>query len=115
MIAVSQSGATPEIVRTLKALQEAGGRGLAITNDPESALARAAHAAVELEMGEERAMPATKTVTGQFTALAIIACGPGPRAVHPRRLTAVPDWVQEVLDDPGRLRPRPERSSTRRS
>ena len=33
VIAVSQSGATPEIVRTLQALQDAGGRGLAITND----------------------------------------------------------------------------------
>jgi len=40
VIAVSQSGATPEIVRTLQALQDGGGSGLAITNDPDSALAR---------------------------------------------------------------------------
>ena len=40
VIAVSQSGATPEITRTLQALQDAGGRGLAITNDPGSALVR---------------------------------------------------------------------------
>src|SRR6516164_2871020 len=50
VIAVSQSGATPEIVRTLEALQSAGGRGLAIVNDPESALAIAAGEAVELDM-----------------------------------------------------------------
>src|SRR5947209_4268023 len=68
VIAVSQSGATPEIVRTLQALQERGGRGLAITNDPESALARAAGETIDLGMGEERAVPATKTVTGQLTA-----------------------------------------------
>src|ERR1700751_5674906 len=49
VIAVSQSGATPEIVRTLEALQDGGGRGLAITNDPESELASAAHASIELE------------------------------------------------------------------
>src|SRR5579864_309071 len=70
VIAVSQSGATPEIVRTLEALQDAGGSGLAITNEPDSALAHAAAEVVELEMGEERAVPATKTVTGQFTAFA---------------------------------------------
>ena len=33
VIAVSQSGATPEIVQTLQALQQGGGSGLAITND----------------------------------------------------------------------------------
>lgn len=103
VIAVSQSGATPEIVRTLEVLQAGGGRGLAITNDPASALARAAHQTIELGMGEERAVPATKTVTGQFTAFAIAACALG-RAGRARFTRAdvdtVPDWVQTVLDDP---------------
>ena len=101
VIAVSQSGATPEIVRTLQALQDGGGRGLAITNEPGSALARTARDAVELEMGEERAIPATKTVTGQFTALAIIASALGRAPFTRGELDAVPEWVQAVLDDPG--------------
>jgi len=100
VIAISQSGATPEIVRTLEALQDGGGRGLAITNDPESALVRTARDAVELEMGEELAIPATKTVTGQFTALAIIASALGPVPFTRGELDAVPGWVQAVLDDP---------------
>ena len=33
VLAVSQSGSTPEIVSTLRRLCEAGGRGVAITND----------------------------------------------------------------------------------
>ena len=101
VIGVSQSGATPEIVRTLQALQDAGGRGLAITNDPESALAVAADEMIELEMGRERAVPATKTVTGEFTAFAIAACALGRPPFTPGELKAVPGWVQEVLDDPG--------------
>jgi glutamine---fructose-6-phosphate transaminase (isomerizing) len=104
VIAVSQSGATPEIVRTLQALQDGGGRGLAITNDPESPLAKTAGEAVELEMGEERAVPATKTVTGQLTTFAIVASalGRGGQVPFPRgELDAVPEWVQAVLDDPG--------------
>ncbi len=102
VIAVSQSGATPEIVRTLEVLQDGGGRGLAITNDPDSALERAAGETVELGMGEERAVPATKTVTGQFTAFAIAACALGRVGGVPftrDELHAVPEQVQAVLDD----------------
>jgi glucosamine--fructose-6-phosphate aminotransferase (isomerizing) len=101
VIGVSQSGATPEIVRTLQALQDAGGRGLAITNDPESALAEAADETIELEMGLERAIPATKTVTGQLTAFAIAACALGQTPFSLSELKAVPGWVHEVLEDPG--------------
>ena len=101
VIAVSQSGATPEIVRTLEALQEAGGRGLAITNDADSALGTAAEEVIDLEMGEERAVPATKTVTGEFAAFAILAATLGRVAFMRSELGLVPDWVQAVLDDPG--------------
>ncbi len=101
VIAVSQSGATPEIVRTLDALQQAGGRGLAITNDSTSALAQTADEAIDLEMGEERAVPATKTVTGQLAAFAIIASALGRVPFARGELEAVPGWMQGVLDDPG--------------
>ena len=100
VIAVSQSGATPEIVQTLQALQQGGGRGLAITNDPDSPLAHAAGETVALEMGVERAVPATKTVTGQLTAFAIIASALGRVPFTREQLVAVPDRVQAVLDDP---------------
>lgn len=100
VIAVSQSGATPEIVRTLEALQDGGGRGLAITNEPDSPLARAADEAIDLDVGEERAVPATKTVTGQLTAFAIVACALGRVPFARGELDGVPDWVQSVLDDP---------------
>ena len=100
VIAVSQSGATPEIVRTLTALQDGGGRGLAITNDAGSPLARAGDEVIALGMGDERAVPATKTVTGQFTTFAMLASALGRVAFTRSELSAVPDWVQAVLDDP---------------
>ncbi len=100
VIAVSQSGATPEIVSTLSALQDAGGRGLAITNEPSSALADAAHRTIALDVGRERAVPATKTVTGQLTAVAIIACALGRPPFGRAELERLPDAVQAVLDDP---------------
>ena len=100
VIAVSQSGATPEIVRTLQRLQDGGGPGLAITNEADSALARSADEALALEMGAERAVPATKTVTGQLTAFAIIAAALGRVPFTRGDLEAVPDQVQSVLADP---------------
>jgi glucosamine--fructose-6-phosphate aminotransferase (isomerizing) len=100
VVAVSQSGATSEIVRTLQVLQDAGGRGLAITNKRESPLATTSAESIELDLGEERAVPATKTVTGQLTAFAIIASALGTTPFSRDALDAVPEWVQEVLDDP---------------
>src|SRR5262245_52303291 len=103
VIGVSQSGATPEIVRTLRALQDSGGRGLAITNDPVSALAEAADETIELEMGLEKAVPATKTVTGEFTAFAIAACALGRVPFTTGELNAVPGRFQRVLEDEGAI------------
>jgi glutamine---fructose-6-phosphate transaminase (isomerizing) len=99
VIAVSQSGATPEIVQTLQALQAAGGQGLAITNDPRSELAQAAGRVIELEAGDERAVPATKTVTAQFIAFALIAAALGRVPFTRDELDAVPDATELVLAD----------------
>ncbi len=99
-IAISQSGRTPEIVTTLRRMCEAGARGLAITNDGTSEIAQAARGVIELGVGEERAVPATKTVTAQLVAFAQIAQALGDTPFSRGELEAVPKWVQQVLDDP---------------
>jgi glutamine---fructose-6-phosphate transaminase (isomerizing) len=108
VIAVSQSGATPEIVQTLEALQYAGGLGLAITNDPASMLAATATEAIDLDMGLERAVPATKTVTGTLAAFAIVAMALGQVPFTPAEFEAIPASVQAVLDDPRPIGPAAE-------
>jgi glucosamine--fructose-6-phosphate aminotransferase (isomerizing) len=100
VIAISQSGRTPEIVTTLRRLREAGGRALAITNDLQSELASEGDVAIELGAGEERAVPATKTVLTQLLLLALIARALGPLPFSTGDLAALPDEVQRVLDDP---------------
>ncbi len=100
VVGVSQSGRTPEIVTTLTRLRDAGGCALALTNDPTSELARVAATAIELGAGEERAVPATKTVTAQLVAFAILACALGDAPFTRAELASVPARVQEVLDDP---------------
>jgi glutamine---fructose-6-phosphate transaminase (isomerizing) len=100
-IAVSQSGATPEIVVTLRRLRDAGAVGVAITNHPSSALVEAADVVVALGAGEERAVPATQTVTAELLAFALLARGLGDARFDDRDLEALPDAVRTALGDHG--------------
>jgi glucosamine--fructose-6-phosphate aminotransferase (isomerizing) len=98
--AVSQSGRTPEIVTTLTRLRDAGARGVAITNDPDSPLGLASDLTLWLGAGDEHAVPATKTVTAQLVAFALLARGLGDVPFDDAALHALPDAVAEVLADP---------------
>jgi glutamine---fructose-6-phosphate transaminase (isomerizing) len=98
-IAVSQSGATPEIVTTLCRLRDAGAATIAITNDGTSALSRVADAVIELGAGQERAVPATKTVTAELVAFALLARGLGDPPFDDGDLAVLPAAVHMVLDD----------------
>jgi glucosamine--fructose-6-phosphate aminotransferase (isomerizing) len=73
VIALSQSGQTPEVVTVAERARAAGARVVAITNDDASDLARSAHAHLALGTTVERAVPATKTVTTQLLAVAAVA------------------------------------------
>jgi glucosamine--fructose-6-phosphate aminotransferase (isomerizing) len=98
-VAVSQSGQTPEIVTTLRRLCAAGAAGIVVTNDATSDLAQSARVVISLEVGEERAVPATKTVTAQFVAFALIAWALGDVPFTREELARVPEWIQAVLED----------------
>jgi glucosamine--fructose-6-phosphate aminotransferase (isomerizing) len=69
-IAVSQSGETSDV---LHALEDVGGPVLAITNRPQSSLARRSHAVLETSAGPEIGVAATKTFTTQVVAGAALA------------------------------------------
>lgn len=77
VIGVSQSGRTPEIARYLEHAGRSGARTVAVTNDATSPLAAAADAVVDLQVGEEQAVPATKTVTAQIAGFALLAAAAG--------------------------------------
>jgi glutamine---fructose-6-phosphate transaminase (isomerizing) len=98
VLALSQSGRTPDV---LEYVELAAGRGaftVAITNDPASDLAQAAAAVLPLDVGPERAVAATKTYTAQLASLALLAAhlaGRGPEAVEAVGRTA--DLLAELL------------------
>jgi glucosamine--fructose-6-phosphate aminotransferase (isomerizing) len=73
VVALSQSGRTPDVVAYVERARRAGAYTIAVTNDPGSALADTAEAVLPLEAGPELAVAATKTYTSQVAALALLA------------------------------------------
>ena len=81
-VAVSQSGASPDLVDSLTAARERGALTLAVTNAIDSPLARAAELAVDVRAGAERAVAATKTYTAELLALHLLFSVTAPRAMQ---------------------------------
>jgi glucosamine--fructose-6-phosphate aminotransferase (isomerizing) len=91
VIALSQSGRTPDVVEYAQRARRQGAFTIALTNDPGSALANACEAVLPLGAGTEHAVAATKTYTTQVAALALLAgwaAGEGRRLSNGIRATA---------------------------
>jgi glucosamine--fructose-6-phosphate aminotransferase (isomerizing) len=99
-IGVSQSGRSPDVIRSLETLRASGALTLAVTNEPGSPLAAAADATVALGCGPERAVAATKTFTASLAALAAIALRWAGRADLVRALEALPEAARRALAVP---------------
>jgi glucosamine--fructose-6-phosphate aminotransferase (isomerizing) len=78
VVALSQSGRTPDVVEYAVRARRQGAYTVALTNDSASALAEACEAVLPLGAGTEQAVAATKTYTTQVAALALLAgCAAG--------------------------------------
>jgi hypothetical protein len=75
VVAVSQSGRTPEITDTVMPMSSAGAVFLSVTHDQDSELALESDGVDPVPEGEEVAVPATKTVTASIRALTHAAVG----------------------------------------
>jgi glucosamine--fructose-6-phosphate aminotransferase (isomerizing) len=101
-VAVSQSGATEEIVTTLDWARHHGAGTVAVTNVAGSPLADLADVPLVTQAGEELAVPATKTYTTQLAAMAVLAHAlgrpsPGGVGVEVDKLLGVPEAVAAML------------------
>ena len=68
-VAVSQSGASPDLLEPLARAREGGAITVAVTNAPDSPLARGAEHHLDILAGPEKAVAATKTYTAQLLTL----------------------------------------------
>lgn len=72
VIAVSQSGGSPDLVTSLESARAGGALTLAVTNNPWSPLAKAAELTLDIHAGPEHAVAATKTYTAELLALYLL-------------------------------------------
>jgi glutamine---fructose-6-phosphate transaminase (isomerizing) len=93
VVAISQSGQSPDLLAFVEMARSRGAQVLAVTNVGDSPLAEAAHACLDVMAGPERAVAATKTYTGQLLALLALFGAPHGR----RGLGALPEAAAEVL------------------
>jgi glucosamine--fructose-6-phosphate aminotransferase (isomerizing) len=78
VLALSQSGRTPDVVEYVERARRRGALTVAITNEPDSELGAAAELVLPLAAGPEQAVAATKTYVNQLAALALLAgCAAG--------------------------------------
>jgi glutamine---fructose-6-phosphate transaminase (isomerizing) len=75
VIGISQSGASPDVAGVVSAATEQGALTVAITNEPDSPLARGAQHVIGLQTGPELSVAATKTYTASLAAVAALVCG----------------------------------------
>ena len=107
VVALSQSGASPDVVAVLAAARDQGAPAVAITNDPDSPLAQAATDVLDLEAGAERSVAATKTYTASVLAVAVLGLAlgdPADDAAGLAELAEVPEAVAAAIDGDRRHR-----------
>ena len=73
VVALSQSGRTPDVLEYVARARRQGAYTIAVTNDADAALAEGADAVLPLRAGPEHAVAATKTYLTQLAALALLA------------------------------------------
>ena len=99
VVGISQSGQSPDIVSVLEEGRRQGCLTLAITNAPQSPLAQTADFVLDIQAGEELAVAATKTYTGELMAIAMLSTALNGSMQAWNELARVPDWVKQVLNE----------------
>lgn len=98
VVALSQSGRTPDVVEYTRRARERGALTVAVTNDEDSELARAAETTLPLAAGPERSIAASKTYVNQVAALALLAAAAAGRAEEfAQGLTSAAVLLREAL------------------
>lgn len=97
VVGVSQSGQSPDIVAVLDEARRQGVPTLALVNEPNSPLARAADSVLDVCAGPELAVAATKSYTTQLLAIAMLSAALAGDEERWRALQQVPALVEQAL------------------
>jgi glutamine---fructose-6-phosphate transaminase (isomerizing) len=108
-LAISQSGASPDLLATVRAAKDAGAMVVALVNGESSPLAQAADFTVPLCAGIERSVAATKSYIASLSAIIQLVASWGRDAQLLRSLAGAPPlmeraWQQDWTAAVARLR-----------
>ncbi len=111
VIAISQSGQSPDLVHFATAARQAGAYLIAMTNDETSPLAKIAHHHFPLLAGPELAVAATKSYNAQLLISYLLVCTWTNKKVNAAqiiseaaRIAALPDLVSRAVVNTSRNR-----------
>jgi glucosamine--fructose-6-phosphate aminotransferase (isomerizing) len=97
VIGVSQSGQSPDIVSVLEEGRRQNCLTLAITNEPDSPLTKAADFVLDIQAGSEKAVAATKTYTTELMSIAMLSAALSNSEEHWKELASVSKWSEQTL------------------
>ncbi|MFK7602030.1 SIS domain-containing protein [Deinococcus sp. SM5_A1] len=98
VIAVSQSGASPDVVENVRMAREGGALTVALVNVEDSDLAEAAEFVLPLRCGEEKAVAATKSYLASLTAFLPVIAELGTDGRLKKALNNLPDALRHTLE-----------------
>lgn len=99
VVGISQSGQSPDIISVLEEGKRQGRPTLAITNTPDSPLAKTADFILDIQAGAEKAVAASKTYTAELMVIAMLSTAMSGSAARWGELARVPGWMEEVLKE----------------
>ncbi len=97
VIGISQSGASPDVIAVVEEGARQGAVTIAITNNPESPLARAAGLVLPVQAGTEHSVPASKTYVLTLLALALMSAAIAPDTELTGAIHRVPDALEDAI------------------
>jgi glucosamine--fructose-6-phosphate aminotransferase (isomerizing) len=104
VIGISQSGRSIDVDEVVATARKQGALTVAITNDPDSPLARHSAHVLPLSTGPEQSVAATKTFTASLAMLAALIVGWGQHRDLARGLARLPETVAGVLKHDATIR-----------
>ena len=103
VVGISQSGQSPDIVSVLEEGRKQNCLTLAITNIPDSPLAKVADFVLDIQAGPEKAVAATKTYTTELMSIAMLSAALANSNEEWGQLESVPEWARYVLNLDGEI------------
>lgn len=97
VIAVSQSGRSPDLIAVVEAARAGGALTIAIVNDAASPLAAAAEHVIDCRAGEELSVAATKSYVAQLAAGAALVASLAPSRALRQAIARMPALLADSL------------------